>query len=278
MAAISLNGDERVGLAVAVVLHAAVLGVLLLRPPAVETIPKPERIQVTLSDNVGLTSTSPTPYADPAPDIAPELGERLADSVPLPAIVDALPLPIPETVTRPAPAPRPEPRPAPRTTSRPTPRQTAAPAPRQTSAPAPRRTSAPAEKSGGSRVGSNFLDGASGSEGSSRNAPAATIGPRVQSSLASAITRQLKPHWTAPQGAEAELLVTVVRFNLNRDGSLSGSPSVVRQSGVTPANEAQKERHAEQAIRAVRLAAPFNLPEEYYDGWKTVTSQFDRRL
>jgi periplasmic protein TonB len=52
----------------------------------------------------------------------------------------------------------------------------------------------------------------------------------------------------------------------------------VRQTGVTDANRAQLQRHREQAVRAVRLAAPFDLPEEYYAGWQVVTSTFDKRL
>jgi hypothetical protein len=54
---------------------------------------------------------------------------------------------------------------------------------------------------------------------------------------------------------------------------------VVRQLGITDTNRAQADRHAEQAIRAVRLAAPFDLPEEYYDAWKRVSAfRFDKRL
>jgi periplasmic protein TonB len=75
-----------------------------------------------------------------------------------------------------------------------------------------------------------------------------------------------------------EKLVTIVRFRLNRDGSLIGTPVLVSQTGVTPTNEAQKARHLEQAIRAIRLAAPFELPDQFYDQWKVVNSQFDRRL
>ena len=64
-----------------------------------------------------------------------------------------------------------------------------------------------------------------------------------------------------------------------RDGSLAGSPRVVRQEGITEANRPQAARHAEQAIRAVELAAPFDLPDQYYDAWKRVTSfRFDKRL
>jgi protein TonB len=73
-------------------------------------------------------------------------------------------------------------------------------------------------------------------------------------------------------------LVTIVRFRLNADGSLSGSPTCLRQSGETPSNAAQKGLHCERAIRAVRLAAPFDLPEQFYDKWKLVDSTFDRRL
>ncbi len=73
-------------------------------------------------------------------------------------------------------------------------------------------------------------------------------------------------------------LVSVVRFNLDENGALRGRPRVVRQTGVTDANRAQAARHAEQAIRAVQLAAPFDLPPEYYDALKTVTLNFDASL
>ncbi|MFN5781832.1 MAG: hypothetical protein ACK442_02080, partial [Novosphingobium sp.] len=109
--------------------------------------------------------------------------------------------------------------------------------------------------------------------------PAAAIGPAVRSALSGAISRQLKPRWVAPQGADAELLVTFLTWDLNPDGSLNGTPRVIRQEGITDANRAQAARHAEQAIRAVRLAAPFNLPEEFYPAWKRVTAfRFDRKL
>lgn len=112
-----------------------------------------------------------------------------------------------------------------------------------------------------------------------RSPPAQAIGPAVQSALAGSISRQLKPHWAAPQGADADKLVTILSWSLNRDGSLAGPPQVVRQEGITDANRPQAARHAEQAIRAVQLAAPFNLPPEYYDAWNRVASfRFDRKL
>jgi hypothetical protein len=66
---------------------------------------------------------------------------------------------------------------------------------------------------------------------------------------------------------------------MNADGSLAGRPKVVRQSGINDANRAQAGIHAERAIRAVQLAAPFKLPPEFYDKWKYIRDwRFDRRL
>ena len=134
---------------------------------------------------------------------------------------------------------------------------------------------------GASRIDKDFLKGLPSADatGPAQAAPKAKAGPEVLASLSQAIARQLKPRWIAPQGADADQLVTVLAWELNRDGSLAGRPRVVRQTGVTDANRAQQARHAEQAIRAVRLAAPFRLPPQYYDSWRRVASfRFDRKL
>jgi hypothetical protein len=126
-------------------------------------------------------------------------------------------------------------------------------------------------------VNENFMAGmsdATGESGSPGDRPSA----QQQASIDAAIIRQLKPHWSPPSGVEVDRLITVVRFRLNRDGSLNGTPEVLRQTGITDANRAQSARHQEQAIRAVRLAAPFDLPERFYSGWSVVTSNFDNRL
>ena len=81
-----------------------------------------------------------------------------------------------------------------------------------------------------------------------------------------------------PQGVDTELLVTVLRFDLNPDGSLAGPITVVRQEGVNDANRAQAGLHRDNAMRAVKLAAPFPLPPDYYDTWKRVEWRFDRNL
>jgi len=263
-----LRREEKLGLAIAVALHVALVGGLLVEswraPP---NIPPAERMTVSLSDNVSLESTAPNPSEDAQAAVAPVLAPESAP-LPVPTSVP-LPAPIEPTVDRTPPKPVPAARhvPAPKPTT----------APRQAAKPAP--PPKPAQKSGGgSLLGPNFLKGLSSGERATSGTPAATFGSAQAASLAQAIARQLKPHWAAPEGVDAEKLVTIVRFRLNPDGSLNGNPVVVSQSGVTPSNEAQKGRHAEQAIRAVRLAAPFDLPPEFYDHWKVITSTFDRRL
>jgi len=268
MTAGKISGEERVGLVLAVVLHAGLFAALLLGPGKVPVPKMPDRITVTISDDVGLTSTAPQPAAQPAPDIAPQIGE--AQPVPAPA----LPEPPQPVVKAAAPPPLPQPRTA-------APPKPVAPAKPATSAAKPAEKPAkPKAPAGANRIGRNFLEGVASADtaGTDRTPSAATISAAVRSSIGSAIARQLKPNWSAPQGADAELLITLVRFRLARDGSLIGDPEVVAQTGDTPANVAQKRRHAEQAIRAVRLSAPFDLPAEYYSAWQTVTSRFDKRL
>ena len=281
-----LRPEERAGLLLALAAHAGLVTWLALKPPAPAPIPPPERMTVTISDQIAARSTSPDPSAQAAPAVAPVLAEN---PVPAPAPnpepqVQAQPQPRP--APRVAPAPQPVPRPAP--ALRPQPVQRAAPQPQPRPAPAKavqqpaRQQPAKPAGGGGSRIGSDFFKGLAGGQtpnARSKGQPAQDIGPAVRSALSGAIARQLKPHWVAPQGVDADQLVTVLAFDLNPDGSLAGSPRLVSQSGVTDANRPQAQRHVEQAIRAVRLAAPFDLPTDLYSAWKHVASfRFDRKL
>lgn len=274
MTGIALRRDEGLALLAALAAHAALVLVLALQP-ASTPLPPPERMTVTLSDEVGLTSTSPEPAAPAAADEAPELGEDAAP--PPPTLVPPQPAPTP--------APRPAPVPQPKAAAQPAKPAPAKAQPAKVAAvqPAPAKA-APAKapvRPGASRIGDDFLKGTPGGTAKAPPGPppAAAVGPAVRSALAGAISRQLKPKWVAPQGAEAELLVTILTWDLNADGTLAGSPRLVRQEGITAANRAQAQRHVEQAIRAVRLAAPFNLPDEFYPAWKRVTAfRFDRKL
>jgi periplasmic protein TonB len=264
-----LSREERLGLGVAAVAHVALVAALVWQVRDDPTpLPIPERMDVSLADEVSLESTAPNP-SDASAAVAPELAPVPAPPPePVPAVVpreEARPVP---QQTR-APLTRPTPTPTPAASRRPVTRPTTRPSPRPTQT-----------RAGASRLGDDFLEGAGSSERSnSRGTPAATFGAAEAASLIQAISRKIKPHWNAPQGVDAEKLVTVLSFELNPDGTLKGTPRVVSQAGINDSNRPQAQLHAERAIRAVQLAAPFDLPEEFYDKWKRVSQlRFDRRL
>ena len=141
-------------------------------------------------------------------------------------------------------------------------------------------TQTPPRQATGTEIGENFLEGA-GSDTTSDSTliPASEIGPSATASLIQSLSRQIKPHWNAPSGVDAELLVTELAFELNPDGSLKSRPRVLRQSGINASNRPQAGLHAERSIRAVQLAAPFDLPPELYTAWKSIRgARFDRNL
>ena len=256
--------EDRIGLMLAVLAHGALFGWLLLKPASPALPPVPPSMEVTISDSVGLTSTAPAPAAQPAPDQAPHLGEQaevpqpVAPPPPKPVMKKPLaPDPIAKVLTS-----------LPKVPAKPTHPNKPAPA---------------AKPAGASRIGQNFLKGvpntATKAKGTAHSQPAAAIGPAVRSALASAISRQLKPHWHAPDGVDTDKLVTLLSFDLNRDGSLAGSVRFVSQSGENDSNRRQTELHKENAIRAVIDSAPFNLPPDLYDAWKHLNNvRFDRNL
>jgi hypothetical protein len=248
----SFDRAEQTGLGVAFLGHLLLFGILsagylaMQPPPLIQRQP----IEVSLVDEVGLESGAPE-ISTEAP--APKLAE-------LEAPIER------EQPTPPEPAPAPQPK-AP---------QPKAEQPKQ--APKQKAAERPRTKSGGRLDG--LLEGLtdSNSPGRSTKAPASRITPAVQSSLAAEVRRQLKPHWRAPTGADADKLRTELSIRLAPDGSVVDI-EFLRQSGVTPSNSAQAELHKERAMRAVRLAAPFQLPREYYDAWKHLSPiGFDKRL
>jgi outer membrane biosynthesis protein TonB len=99
----------------------------------------------------------------------------------------------------------------------------------------------------------------------------------VQASLGAEVRRQLKPHWKAPTGADAEQLRTEVVISLGQDGRVT-DVRVVGTTGQTASNRPQVPLHQEHAVRAVRLASPFRLPAQYYEAWKQLRVTFDKRL
>lgn len=249
MRAFASNRDERIGLLVALILHLSVVAAFVIQPIRKEVLEVPERMTVSLLSEVSLSSTAPDPVAESRAALAPETGEETRE-----AAAEARP-----RQARPDPAPN----------------RSAITAPRRENQRPTGQTRPRAEQ-----IGENFLQGV----GSSRTSddtriPAFEIGASAKASLVQSISRQIKPHWNAPSGVDAELLVTELAFELNEDGSLKGRPRILRQSGTTDANRPQVALHAERAIRAVQLAAPFDLPAEYYNAWKSIRgARFDRNL
>lgn len=255
--------------------------------PAPEPEPKPQPV------------AKPTPPPPPPPAPTPRVQPR---PEPKPA-----PKPLPKPVEKPKPvaekpspekAPPPKPKPAaaaPEAKKAPPAKQTAKsstsdakPTSAAKPAAAPAKTTAKAaagegtaEKPRGTRLGPNFLKGIADdtpAPPAAKGSPA-PLGAAEARALNAEITRQLKPNWRAPTGADVDQLVTVLTWRLNRDGSIASGPTVVSQSGKTDTNRPQQQLHIEAAIRAVRAAAPFNLPPQYYDNWKFIEEfRFDKRL
>jgi len=301
-----MDRAEQTGLGVAIVGHVVLFGLLsvgfLSTPNPIDLKQKP--IEVTLADEVALESTAPVAsQEEPAAKLAEEEGPvEPAPPPPAPTPTPAPPQPTPRpTPAPPAPAPRPVPRPVPAKPTPPTP--TPAPAKPTPAKPAPAKPApakpapvkpAPAKPQPAAKPTAKpdpraarptgrlagLVDGLTDKPTQSRvtTPPAAVAGPAVQAALAGEIRRQLKPHWRAPTGADSESLRTVVEVQLSREGDIIGEPRVIAQTGVTESNQSQAGLHKERAIKAVKLAAPFKLPPEFYDAWKVIKPAFDKRL
>lgn len=290
MAVMRIRTEDVVGIGIALAAHVALFAWLIFaRSP--EPLPAPPKVTVTLQGPVAAEAGSPS-REEAAAAQAPTLAEE-----PAPPVQAAPAPPQPQqSAVRPEP-----PRPAPKALPTP-PRLQPLPRPVSPAAKAlppqqrqsrvgsdflPARPSrvgkdflppASQRTGGASRIGRDFLPGAAAGNGKAATPPGPAITPQVRSSLASEVARQLKPRWQAPSGLDVDLLATTVEWDLNPDGSLSGAPRVTGQTGVNAANRSQADRHKEQALRAVRLAAPFRLPPQFYAGWQRLRFTFDRKL
>jgi len=285
-----MDRSERIGLGFSAVGHGALLAALSLGLLHWSTSKpfKPPAIEVSLADDIALESRA-TVQADPQSAQAPELGEPEPETAEPPSQQVAEPEPVPAPRPAPPPPPQAKPKPAeqrvkPEPAKVPPPPSKSAPAkPEPAKATPAKPTAKPAEKPAprrGPRLGDDFLKGLdapatqkpSAAPGASQ-APVSAIAARA---LGAEVKRQIKPYWKAPTGADAELLVSIVAADLNSDGSLKGPPRIVRQTGITASNSGQRQLHAENALRAVRLAAPFKLPPELFDAWQSLEIKFDK--
>jgi outer membrane biosynthesis protein TonB len=117
----------------------------------------------------------------------------------------------------------------------------------------------------------------SANDGGRTGATTVRIPPAIQSALGNEIMRQIKPHWSMPSRRGVDSIKTALKISLARDGTVTDI-QVLGSSGVNDSNRSIVSMHQKRAIKAVRLASPFRLPEQYYDVWKNVAVNFDWSL
>ncbi|WP_082698077.1 cell envelope integrity protein TolA [Novosphingobium fuchskuhlense] len=273
-------------LIIALAAHAGLIAALTLAPPGRTIMSPPERMTVTFADETADTSTSPDPNEAAAADVAPVIGEPAPEPVaaePVPQMAPPQPLPKPAPAQQPQAKPAPQPRPAPKAAPLPPPRAAPAAPPKPAARPAAasppadprqrRRSDAPG---GASQLGPDFLKGINtGTRPGATGNPADAASEQVKAAIRVTINRKVLPPWNScpVNGVEIEKLRASVTFQLDRGGNITSiAPPVL--SGQTPANTPQVSRFTECAVRAIRTAAPFNLPPESYEFWKTYKLNF----
>lgn len=248
MATNTISREEKLGLGLAALGHIALVWMLVAYKPGAPP-PPPERVSVTLSDELGAVSTAPDPTANPAPDQGPALGEPAPEQMAVPQ-----PEPIP-TTTAPAMA---APKVAAKIPAKP-PQQ-----PQKTS------TRTPPAQAGASSFDNLFGKGIPGGNGKDKTPAASKASAQQVASWDSSIKSKVLRQWNScpVNGLDIAMLRATVRFTLDRNGGiLSIEEPVV--TGITEANRTQARPFRDCAIRAIKLAAPFTgMPVEFYDEWK----------
>jgi len=89
--------------------------------------------------------------------------------------------------------------------------------------------------------------------------------------LLSAVRAQILRCWSVPSGwSDPHQVAVTVRFRLNRDGTLAGSPSVVEFRASALGKAA-----ADSAIAAIGACAPFQLPPAEYARWSDIQLELE---
>ena len=253
--------------------------------------PQPQPVEKPAETPVKAAAPPPPPPPEPRPEPKPEPAPpepKAAEAAPTPP-EPAPPPPEPEAkpvVTPPAedvvatqaPAPKPRVRPAP-------PKAVAQPKPdtKQDEAKLAQLT-APKDRSFDSSKIQALLNQQKPSGGGdpTPSAQPQTVGSTegkadaaMTQSWQAALVAKLGTCWIVPNGVrEAQTLRVVVAFDLQPDGSLAGTPSIVEVNGVSnPLSQVA----AQAAVRAVAQCAPYNdiFPADHYDIWQSIQVNFD---
>ena len=258
----------RVGIAVALLLHVAIVAVTLFswQHKLEITDQSPPTVPVDLVTIADKTDIAPTVVrAPPAPVEQPPQ--------PAPQPAPPAPTPPPQAEAAPEPAPAPpvrKPAPPPKPLLKPVP---AAPVP----AAAPPKPKADAF--------ADLLNNLTKPAAAPRNARVADrtvkgIGAMnaMTMDLVDALKNQIAQCWNPPTGApHPERLIPVFQLFLNPDGSVAQPPQLSADSAATASSDPFMRAAAEAARRAIYTCAPYKLPADKYSTWRAITIDFDPR-
>lgn len=232
-----------------------------LAPAQSSPLPEPQ-----IAPPLSVPEPDPEPRPQPAPAPAPLPKANVIP--PLPPIRPALPKP----VTKPTPPPPPvtKPRPA---AAKP---KANAPAKPQTRASAPEKfdiasamKEASGADSGGRRTPGLTSSGKSGRLGKAGG------GVTLTGDLEAALRAQIKECWAEPADmSNRDRLQVVISIDLGLDGRLMRDPVLVRPSSRAGADPTLLVA-IDNALRATRQCAPYNLPPDRYETWRQVRFSFD---
>lgn len=266
----AITGNQTRGIAIAVVAHVVIIGLLSVQWTAGERRFDNPPMEVDLIADTAPQSTAPV-ITDTPP--APRLGEE--DS-----FDDAPPEPVP-TPPLPEPVARPVPAPAPKVVKKaPTVPQKKAPPPAAKKAAPKAPTKTPPKQ--GARGPTGRLDGITDGLGRdptktpNKGAPAAQTAAQVQRSAQVAVDREIRPHWqrNAPSGYEVELLRLTLEIRLRADGTVIDVRQIGELGGKTESNAPQQQRFVEQARKSIVQASPFEISADGYDGVIVIKQPF----
>jgi hypothetical protein len=88
------------------------------------------------------------------------------------------------------------------------------------------------------------------------------------------VTRQIGSCWVVDNGAEWAAVSVTVEINLDRDGKIRGDVELIDYSGENSLNARIAFEAARRAILRCQSSG-YNLPEEKYEDWKSLTITFD---
>ncbi|MBN8842960.1 MAG: hypothetical protein J0H88_06900 [Sphingomonadales bacterium] len=259
------TANQNAGIAIAVVLHILVIGLLSVQWTAGDRRFDNPPMEVDLVAETAPQSSAPVITETPP---AARLGDEYSEDI-------AAPEPVP-TPPRPEPVVRPTPAPAPKQVARPVVTPKASPPAAQKAVPkATPKATTPTKTTPTRPTGrlDGIVDGLSRAPTKStqtRGAPAAVSAAEVKRSIDVAIDGKILPYWrrNVPSGVDIDQLRVVLRIQLSREGRVTSVDQVGELSGKTESNAPQQKLFVERAERSIRQAAPFDLPDEYYDQWK----------